>query len=138
MSKASGAVNALSSRLAEMCQNTTLSPSLMAWPPSSVSATAVRRKCMTGVTKRSISSTALGSRLRSWRSFCHCSGWSKKAAMAPDIKFWVVSLPATMSNMKKRSSSSSFSFSPSTSESIRTETRSSLGASFRLLASSSA
>ncbi len=35
---------------------------------------AVRRKFMTGVTKRSISSTATGSRLRSAQRRCHWSG----------------------------------------------------------------
>ena len=58
--------------------------------------------------------------------------------MAPDMRFRVVSLPATMRRRKKRSSSSSFSFSPSTSALSRTETRSSLGWSLRAVASSSA
>ena len=47
--------------------------------------------------------------------------------MAPDMRFRVVSLPATIRSRKKRSSSSWSSFSPSTSASIRTETRSCLG-----------
>ena len=49
-SKVSGLSKADSSRLAEVCQNTTLSPSLICWPCSSMSVVAVRRKCMTGVT----------------------------------------------------------------------------------------
>ena len=39
----------------------TLSPSVMWWPPSSVSWAAVRRKVMIGVAQRMISSTAIGS-----------------------------------------------------------------------------
>jgi len=50
MSKLFGSSNASSSRLAEVCQKTILSPSLICWPRSSMSAVAVRRKCMTGVT----------------------------------------------------------------------------------------
>ena len=60
MSKPSGSANTVSSRLAEMCQNTTLSPSAIFWSPMTTSAVAWRRKCITGDTKRSISSTADG------------------------------------------------------------------------------
>src|SRR5580692_3144855 len=50
MSNVSGFSNAASSRLAEVCQKTTLSPSLICCSCSSMSPVAVRRKCMTGVT----------------------------------------------------------------------------------------
>ena len=58
--------------------------------------------------------------------------------MAPDMRFRVVSFPATIRSRKKRSSSSWSSFSPSTSASSSTETRSWRGARRRLAASSSA
>ena len=55
------------------------------WPPSSVSAVAVRRKWMTGVAQRTISSTAVGD-TPSMSSIhgCFWSGWrvSSQQAMA--------------------------------------------------------
>ena len=95
-----------------------------------------RRKFITGVTNRSISSTADGRSDRSLRSSSHCSGWSKNAAMPPEIRFRVVSLPATVSRRKNNSSSSSESFSPSMSTWVRTLIKSSWG-SARLVANSS-
>ncbi|HEX9517846.1 MAG TPA: hypothetical protein VF940_16920 [Streptosporangiaceae bacterium] len=62
MSKQSGSAKTAWSRLAEVNDTTTLSPSPMRCPPSSHSAVAVRRKVMTGVHQRSISSTAVGGR----------------------------------------------------------------------------
>ena len=58
MSKRCGSSKTSSSRLAEMYQSTTLSPSWICLPPSSMSAVAVRRKYITGDAQRSISSTA--------------------------------------------------------------------------------
>ena len=60
MSKVSGSLKTSSSRLADVWKKTTLSPAAMVVPLSSTSHMAVRRKFMTGVTKRSISSTARG------------------------------------------------------------------------------
>ena len=110
-----------------MWKNTTLLSSSMTCPPSSNCLVVWRRKFITGVTKRSISSTADGRSERSLRSSSHWSGWSKKAAMAPEMRFRVVSLPATVNSRKNSSSSKSESFSPSTSTSVRTLIRSSCG-----------
>ena len=125
-----------SSRLAEAWKKTTLSPAAIFVPLSSVSTMAVRRKFITGVTKRSISSTADGRRLRSSSNLCHCSGFWKKACMAPDMRLRVVSLPATVSRRKNSSSSMSLRRSPSISTVVSALMRSAWG-SIRFLAKSS-
>ena len=50
------------------------SPSAIATPPTSVGRVAVRMNDTTGDDHRSISSTALGTRVRSARSRSHCPG----------------------------------------------------------------
>ncbi len=95
-----------------------------------------RRKFITGVTNRSISSTASGSSDRSLRSSSHWSGCSKNVAMAPEIRFRVVSLPATVNSRKNSSSSNDESCSPSISTWVSTLIRSSWG-STRFVANSS-
>ena len=64
-------------------------------------AVAVRWKRFTGVTQRSISSTAVGSRAGSACRRARSSGCSMRASRPPEIRFRVVSLPATRSSMKK-------------------------------------
>ena len=70
------------------------------------------------------------------RSSSHWSGFSKKAAIAPEMRLRVVSLPATVSRRKNSSSSSSESCSPSMSTWVSTLMRSSWG-STRFVANSS-
>ena len=79
---------------------------------------------------------AEGSSDRSARRRSHWSGLSKNATMAPEMRFRVVSLPATASSRKNRSSSSSDSWSPSISAWVRTLKRSWWG-SIRFLSHSS-
>ena len=55
-----GASKTASSRFAELYHMTTFSPARIGWPAIVVSAVAVRRKWMTGVAQRTISSTAVG------------------------------------------------------------------------------
>ena len=69
----------------------------MAVPPSSVSATAVRRNEVTGVVQRRTSSTAVGISAGSAASRSSWSGCSARATSAPEMAFRVVSLPATRS-----------------------------------------
>ena len=61
------------------------------------------------------------------RSSSHWSGLSKKATMAPEIRFRVVSLPATVRSRKNNSSSKSESRSPSISTPVSTLIRSCVG-----------
>ncbi len=95
---------------------TTFSPALIGWPPTSVSSVAVRRKWITGVPQRTISSTAVFE----WasKSPYSRSRWSGKSVNA--FRPWlialrVVSLPATTSRMKNEPNSCAVSCSPSTS-----------------------
>ena len=78
-------------------------------PRIAVSLVTVRRKYMTGVTQRSISSTAVPISDGSAISFCRCSGCSISASMPPEIRLRVVSLPATASRRKNASNSVSVS-----------------------------
>ena len=73
---------------------------------------------------------------RSARRRSHWSGLSKNATMAPEIRFLVVSFPATVNSRKNNSSSRSESCSPSNSTPVSTLIRSSWG-SIRLRAKSS-
>ncbi len=132
-----GSVNTSSSRLADWNHITTLSPALTSWPPMTQSFTAVRRKWITGVAQRTISSTAVGmtaskSSARIWR----CSGWVVSAYIPWLMALRVVSLPAATSRMKNDPSSSGLSrwtspSSPATSACISAEVRSSVGSSSR-------
>ena len=61
------------------------------------------------------------------RSSSHWSGWSKNAAIPPEMRLRVVSLPATVRRRKNSSSSSAESCSPSISTSVSTLIRSSWG-----------
>ena len=84
------------------------------WSPSTVSRVAVRRKCCTGDTKRSSSSTALARcsgcspSQRHWS--CSCS-----ATTAPETALRVVSFPAITSSSQNIWNSASVRCSPSTS-----------------------
>ena len=86
---------------------TTLSPARIVWPPSSMSRVAVRRKWITGVAQRTISSTAVGATAR---EVGHprrgaASGKSVSAFMPWLMALRVVSLPATTSRMKNEPNS---------------------------------
>jgi hypothetical protein len=59
-SNRSGAANMASSRFAELYHMMTFSPARIGWSAIVVSSVAVRRKWMTGVAQRTISSTAVG------------------------------------------------------------------------------
>lgn len=76
---------------------TTLSPSAMGTPASSVSHVAVRRMCRTGDAWRMISSTALSTRSGRAYSRSSWSGLSTKALMPLLIAVRVVSFPANTS-----------------------------------------
>ena len=106
MSNRYGSGNIRSSRLAELYQRTTFWPAAMRWPDSSVSSVAVRRKWITGVAQRTISSTAV----RVWASKSpyqrsRWSGCSVSAFMPWLMALRVVSLPATTSRMKNEPNS---------------------------------
>ena len=58
-SKRYGSAKTRSSRFAEAYHSTTFWPAAIGWPASSVSSVAVRRKWITGVAQRTISSTAV-------------------------------------------------------------------------------
>ena len=61
---------------------TTFSPSRTVCPPTAVSCVAVRRKCVTGVAQRTISSTAVGAtRSKSSAQMRRCAGESQSAFM---------------------------------------------------------
>ena len=115
-----------------MWKKTTFWSALMVCPLNSVSVVDCRRKFITGVTNRSISSTADGSSDRSLRNSSHWSGWSKKATMAPEIRFRVVSFPATVRSRKNNSNSRSERCSPSISTPVSTLIRSWWGSIFFL------
>ena len=80
-----------------------------------MSCTALRRKLSTGGAKRSISSIAAGSSVMSDCRRRRWSGYFDSSVMPCAIRLRVVSLPATISNWKKRSSWPLLSCSPSTS-----------------------
>ena len=95
-----------SSRFAELYHSTTFSPSRISCPRNSVSRVAVRRKWITGVAQRTISSTAVGAtRSKSASHSARCSGCSLNAFMPWLIALRVVSLPATTSRTKNEPSS---------------------------------
>jgi hypothetical protein len=77
--------------LAEEKNITTLSPSAIFCPPSSVSQIAVRRCWLMGLTQWTISSAAAGIRAGSASSRCRWSGCWNKASMPPDAALRVVS-----------------------------------------------
>ena len=134
MSKRNGSSNTDSSRFAEMYHITTLSPSAISRPWSSVAAVAVRRKWYTGEAQRRISSTAgLSCVSRLSRSAAYCSGCCISAHMPHAVVLRVVSLPATDSSSMNMSNSSSESFSPSTSALMSLVTMSSLRVAVTLL-----
>ena len=113
-----------------MCQITTRSPALIAWPRISVSVVAVRRKCSTGDAQRRTSSTASAMRASgSLLSSSNCSGWVRNAYMPCAVALRVVSLPATASSSMNMSNSSSLSCSPSISALSSLVTMSSRGSS---------
>ncbi len=89
-----------------------------------MSQVAVRLKQFTGVTQRSISSTPEGMRDGSASRRARCSGCSMSASMPPEMRFRVVSLPATVSMRKKLSNSASLRLKPSTSALTRMVQRS--------------
>ena len=96
----------------------------------------VRRKWMTGVAQRTISSTAAAARpSKSSIHQARCSGCSLSASSPWEMALRVVSLPATASNTKNEPSSASSNVSPSTVLLTSAEVRSSVG--FRRRASPS-
>ena len=103
---------------------TTLSFSFIGTPRTSRSRVTVRRKWLTGVTQRRVSSTACEMSSGLERMSAIWSGFWSSASMPPDRALRVVSLPATESSRKKASNSISDSFSPSISELISTLMRS--------------
>ena len=97
----------------------------------------VRRKWITGVAHRTISSTAVTASPS--KSDCHraiCSGWSVRAWSPWAMALRVVSLPATTSRMKNEAISAGVRLSPSTSAVTRAVVRSSCGSFWRASASS--
>ena len=116
---------------------TTLSPSLIGTPRISVSRVAVRRKLWIDAPQRSISSTPESQSDGSSRRRCAWSGWSIRASIEWLMRFRVVSLPATISVMKKRLSSASLSRSPSISAFTSSVMMSSRGLARRSAATSS-
>ncbi|SKX88609.1 Uncharacterised protein [Mycobacteroides abscessus subsp. abscessus] len=97
----------------------------MSTPPTCVSRLAVRWKQLTGVAQRTISSTAVAG--RSFLNNSHWSGCSRKAFMPWLIALRVVSLPATVSRMKKNPNSASSRCCPSISALTSVLTMSSTG-----------
>ena len=67
-------------------------------PRTSTSSTAVRQNWTTGLTQRTISSTAAGTRTGLRRSFSSSPGFTISASRPPEVALRVVSLPATMSS----------------------------------------
>ena len=136
-SKRKGSSKTASSRFAELYQSTTLSPAFTARPPISVSRVTVRRKWITGLAQRTISSIAVGAmRSKSAAHLRRSSGWSLSAFMPWLIALRVVSLPATTSSTKKDASSAWVSASPSISAERSWLVRSSVGLFSRSAASS--
>ncbi len=104
----------------------------MRWPPISTSFVTVRRKWITGVAHRTISSMAVGATpSKSASHLRRSSGKSVSAFMPWLIAFRVVSFPATTSRMKKDANSAGVSRSPSTSACMRTLVMSSPGLAMR-------
>ena len=116
MSNRLGSAKTLGSWLAEVKETTTLSPARMGCAPIWPSAAAVRRKVMTGVHQRSISSTADGSRAGSARSSRCASGCSISAMHAPGSPLRSVSFPATANSQNMFSNSASDTWPPSSSD----------------------
>ena len=121
-SKRKGSANTVSSRFADASQNTTLSPGAIMRPPSSISRVAVRRLYAAGCVQRTISSTAVGMRLRSSRRRASSSGKSVSATTAPAIALRVVSAPAAHSSEKKNWISASVSCGGSSPSSVAWQT----------------
>ena len=90
---------------------------------------------MTGVTQRSISSTAAGINDESARRRSRWSGCSRRASIPPEIRLRVVSLPATDNSTKNALNSGSVSASPSTSARMSVLIKSSRGRCLRSTAS---
>ena len=88
-----------SSRLPETYHITTRSPFLICLPPSSVSTSAVRRICASGVCQRITSGTMVSISAGLSRSFWYWSGCSFSASTEPLMVLRVVSLPPTISRM---------------------------------------
>ena len=130
-------VETSSSRLAEMCHMTTLSPSLIACAVDLGVAVAVRRKCITGEAHRRISSTAVPSRPS---MSAHARRTGRGSASAPTCPTrsccgWSRCRRRSSSSMNM-SNSSSVSCSPSISALISLVTMSSRGSLRRCFASS--
>ena len=84
-----------------MYQITTLSPAAIFWPAISVSSAAVRRMCITGVTRRIISSTAVGAMPSgSSAQSAIWSGFSRKSRIMWLPTVPVVSIPAVTRSWK--------------------------------------
>src|SRR6267154_2766525 len=88
-----------SSRLPETYHITTRSPLRIFLSPISVSTSAVRRMCASGVCQRITSGTMESISAGSSRSFWYCSGNSFNASTEPLMVLRVVSLPPTISRM---------------------------------------
>ncbi len=101
MSKRSGSSQASGSRLAEPNIMYTLESTGMSTPWRLTGQVFVRNRPCTGASKRRLSSTAFGMRVRSWRSSAICSGRSSRRLTRLLISRVVVSDPATSRNWQK-------------------------------------
>ena len=96
MSNVNGSANTSSSRFADGYSRMIRSPRSTGWSPIRSSATARRKKLLSGVTHRSTSSTAPGTRSGSAAMASHCSGCRAKASRPWLIAVRVVSAPPAM------------------------------------------
>ena len=107
------------------------SPAAMGTPATSMSAVAVRKKLLSGVTQRISSSTAAGTRVGSAAMASHWSGWSASAARPREMTVRVVSAPPEMTRPVSFTSIWAVYGQPAASACAHTDTRSSRGSALR-------
>jgi hypothetical protein len=127
MSKRNGSANTVASRLPDGYISSRRSPARTRWPAISTSSAAVRIMFWIGLTQRSISSSAPGSRDGSARSARSWSGLRSSAWSPPLITWRVVSSPPIRIRSDSMNSESSSRRSPSISACTSTLMRSSPG-----------